>query len=189
MRRTILISLLTLAALPSGAKQRFSYMYARGNSTYTISAGNVDEIVRVHKRFRDQGEYVWAKMDGREYIIRDPGILAEVRNTSASLKALEPDQRALHAKMSPLEQKQDRLEEEYDRLSDKDEDEEVTDADRDRMRELRAQIRDVERQLRVYEREEEELDRRSDALSDEFDVQLQKIVERAIRAGTAERVQ
>jgi len=186
MRRTILISLLTLAALTAGAKQRFSYMYSSGKDTYTISSGSVQEIVRIHKRF--SGEYLWARLDGRDYVIRDPAVLAEVRRVSSDLKALEPDQRALHTKMKPLERKQEKLEDEYDALADKDEDDETT-VDRERMRELKAQLRDVERQLRVYEREESRLDRRSEELDKVFEEAVQKIVERAIRTGTASRVQ
>lgn len=188
MRRTFFLSLLALAALTAGAKQRFSYVYAVGDGNTTISSGWVNDIVRVNQRY--SGEYVWARLDGREYLIRDAALLAEVRTASAARRELEPEERALRAKMKPLERKQNKLEREYDELADRDEDDEaLTATERDRMRDLERQIREVERELRVYEREEEKLDRREDELDEIFDGQMKRIVERAIRAGTAERVQ
>jgi len=60
---------------------------------------------------------------------------------------------------------------------------------RTRMRELEGQIRDLERQMRPLEEEERRLDDREEELDEQFDAQMERLIERAIRTGTAERVQ
>ena len=178
MRRLILLLLLALTA---SAGERFSYILSRGTNTI-LSGGSVDDILRVHKRY--SGAYLWVRSVGREYIIRDAGVLAEVNRAAAGMQAMEPDRRELRRKMTPLERKQDQLEDELDDLYDDMEDKDV---DHNRVRDLEAKLRDVERELRVYEREEERIDRRHDQLEEVFDAELKRIVERAIRNGTAER--
>ncbi|HJQ39161.1 MAG TPA: hypothetical protein VKB93_18640 [Thermoanaerobaculia bacterium] len=178
MRRLILILLLAVTA---SAGQRFSYVYSRGNNAI-ISGGSVDDILRVHKRY--SGPYLWVRSEGREYVMRDAGVLAEVNRAAAAMEAMEPEHRELKRKMKPLERKQDQLEDELDELYDNEDDEKI---DRDRLRDLESQLRNVERELRVYEREEERFDRRHDQIEEAFDAELKRIVERAIRNGIAER--
>ncbi len=180
MRRLILILLLAVTA---SAGQHFSYVYSRGTST-VISGGSVDDILRAHKRY--SGAYLWVRSEGREYVIRDAGVLAEVSRAAVPMQAMDPEYRELQRKMKPLERKQDKLEDELDDLYDDEDDETV---DQNRVRTLENQLRDVERELRVYEREEERIDRRHDQIEEVFDTELKRIVERAIRTGTAERAQ
>ena len=189
MRRTIFALILFSAALSAAARSRFTYIYAPTGANYTISKGSVDEIVKLNKRLSGAGPYLWVRLDGREYVIRDAGLLAEVERARAPLRALEPEQRELDRKMKPLEKREDRLENELDELTDRDEDdEELTAAERDRVRELRAQLRDLRREMRQYEREENELDRREDELDRVFDDEVERITERAIRNGIAQPV-
>ena len=156
-------------------------MLSRGTNTI-LSGGSVDDILRVHKRY--SGAYLWVRSEGREYIIRDAGVLAEVNLAAVGMQAMEPEYRELNRKMKPLQRKQDQLEDELDDLYDDMEDKAV---DHDRVRELENQLRNVERELRVYEREEERIDRRHDEIEKVFDAELKRIVDRAIRNGTAER--
>ncbi len=185
MRRILLILLLALTA---SAGQRFSYVYTRDSaSNWTIARGNVDDIVRLKKRYN--GAYVWAQVDGREYLIRDAAVLDEVRRAARPLEALEPEQRSIDRRIKPLERQQEKLEDELDDLTDKDDDEALTAADHVRIRELRSQIRDLERQLRPLEQEERQIDQREEELDRVFDDEVERIVRRAIRLGTAERVE
>jgi chromosome segregation ATPase len=188
MRRTILAFALLLAAVSASAGQRFSYIYARAGSNAVISKGSLDEILRLKERFT--GSYLWVRMDGREYLIRDANALAEVDRACQPLRALEPEQRALRHKMKPLEHREDQLEDQIDEITDSvdDEDERMTEATRARLRDLEQQLRVVERELKQYEREEEDLDRREDELDRVFDGEVQRIADRAIRNGIAERV-
>lgn len=186
MRRTILASAVLLAAVSITAGQRFSYIYARAGSNAIISKGSLDEILRLKERFT--GTYLWVRLDGREYLIRDANAIAEVDRACQPLRALEPEQRALRHKMKPLEHREDQLEDQIDEITDRDDDEEMTEAMRARLRDLEQQLRVVERELKQYEREEEVLDRREDELDRVFDSEVQRIAERAIRNGIAERV-
>jgi len=186
MRRTILAFALLLAAVSASAGQRFSYIYARAGSNAVISKGSLDEILRLKDRFT--GTYLWVRMDGRDYLIRDANALAEVDRACQPLRALEPEQRALRHKMKPLEHREDQLEDQIDEITDSEDDEEITEATRARLRDLQQQLRVVERELKQYEREEEDLDRREDELDRVFDGEVQRIADRAIRNGIAERV-
>jgi len=186
MRRLILISLLVMTALSLGAKQRFTYVYTRASDGHmSISKGSLDEILRLRKRYT--GAYLWARIDGREYLMRDAATLDEVRRAASGLDALEPEQSALRNRMKPLERKESRIEKELDRLTD-DDDEIHTVAERSRIRELESELRAVERELRAFDDDEERLDRREEALERVFDAEVERIVERAVRKGVAERV-
>lgn len=185
MRRLILILLLALSV---SAEQRFSYVYTKDSAgNWTIARGNVDDIVRLKKRYN--GAYVWARVDGREYLIRDAATLDEVRRAAGPLQELEPQQRSIARRIKPLERQQEKLEDELDELTDRDDDERLTAAEHARIRDLRSQIRELERQLRPLEQEERQIDRREEELDRVFDDEIERIVKRAIRLGTAERVQ
>jgi uncharacterized membrane protein YccC len=184
MRRPVLLSALLLIAVSAAAGQRFWYVYSRGSgSRSTISHGNLDDVLRLQKRFT--GAYLWAMLDGREYLIRDRAALDEVQRAAAPVEVLGSEQRALNEKMKPFERREERLDQQIDAISDHDEDE--MPETRARLRELESQLRDVERQLRQYEHEERRLDQREDALDRQFDDEVRRIVERAIRSGTATR--
>lgn len=176
--------LLLLLALPLHAGDKFSYVYQRADDSATISRGSLEEILRLKRRFT--GTYLWARVDGRAYLIRDAAALAEMRKAFAPLEALTPHQRALRVKMKPVEQRRDRLERELDDLSDRDD--ELTDAEHARMRELEQALRALEPELRKYEAQERDLDEREEALERVFDQEVERIVRRAVRAGVAERV-
>jgi DNA repair exonuclease SbcCD ATPase subunit len=184
MRRLILLLLLAVTA---SAGDRFPYVYSRDSSKHwTISRGNVEDIVRLTKRY--SGAFVWARVDGREYLIRDAAVLDEVRRAARPLEELEPAQRSIERRMKPVERQQEKLEDELDQLTDKADDEALTAADHARIRDLRSQIRDLERQLHPLEQEERQIDEREEELDRVFDDEVERIVKRAIRLGTAERV-
>jgi hypothetical protein len=185
MRRMILLLLL---ALPLFAADRFSYVYSRPEGSDTISRGSLEEVVRLKKHFGN-GAYLWARLDGTEYMIRDAAVLDEVRVALRPLDALRPQQRSLQAKMHPLEQREERLESEMDAITDRRDDGERMSADDEaRLDDLRRDLRDVRRELRVYEAEERTLDRREDELDKVFDAEIERIVRQAVRSGAARRL-
>jgi len=187
MRRTILASALLAAVLSVSAGQRFSYVFARSDgSNITLTHGSLEDVLRLQKRF--SGAYLWASRDGRQYLIRDAAVLDEVRRAAAGLEALGTEQRALDTKMKPVERRHERLERELDALTDREDDEDETPAERARIRELENQLRDLERELRPYENQERRLENRERDLERVFDAEVERIVERAIRNGTAGRV-
>ena len=189
MRRLLLLTALLSIAFVSIARPAcFSYVYSRGGNNYTtLSHGSLEDVLRLQKRF--SGTYLWAEVDGKQYLIRDAGILAEVAIAARPTEALGPDQRALHDRMRPLERQQDRLERELDALTDRDEDDDdLSAAERARMRRLESELRDIERELRHYEIEERELDRKEDAAEKIFDAKVKELIERAIERGLAERL-
>ena len=189
MRRTLLGILLILTALSATAKQRFSYVYSRdgsGDSKISISMGSVENLVRLNKRY--SGRYLWASIDGREYLIRNAAVLDQVQYAARDMEALGAEQARLDRRMRPVERRYDRLEEELDDLTDRADDEELTYAMRARIDELREQLREVRRELRPLEEEERRIESRERGIERIFDAELEKIVERAIREGTAERV-
>ncbi|HUP60609.1 MAG TPA: hypothetical protein VNA69_09350 [Thermoanaerobaculia bacterium] len=177
--------LLLLFTLPLFA-DNFSYVYSRAEGSATISRGSLKEVLRLKERFT--GTYLWARLDGREYLIRDAAALAQVRTAFVPMEALRPPQRALHAKMRPIERRVDRLEREIDSITDRDDDEELTDADRERLHVLKRDLREARRELRVYEDEERKLDEREEVLEKVFDAEIERIVKQAVRRGVAERV-
>ena len=189
MRRTLFLFALLLTALSCFAKERdhFTYVYSRGgNDKISLSHGSLQSMLRIHKRFT--GTYLWARLDGRDYLIRDAALLDEVSRAVAPLDALNAELKPLHEKMKPLERREDKIDRELDALTDNEDDEKMTEATRARIRELERQQREVQRDLREYEREEERLDKKEDALDQAFDAEIRRIVERAVRSGVAERV-
>jgi len=186
MRHTCFASVLLLAALSASAGERFWYVYSRGEPHGTISKGSLDDILALKKRFT--GTYLWVRVDGRDYIIRDAGVLAEIERLGKPMRALEAEFRELHRKMKPHERREDKLEGEIDAITDNDDDEKMTGAMRDRLRDLENQLRDVERELQQYEREEAKLERRESEVERVFDAEVERIAGRAIRNGVAERL-
>src|SRR5688572_15305301 len=167
MRRSLLFSFLLAVALSAfGGGRGFTYVYARGGgSTITLTHGTLDEVLRLQKRF--SGTYLWARLSGREFLIRDAAMLAEVARAARPIEALEPDYRRLQGRMKPLERRQDQLEHQLDAIHDGE------DGDRSSIRTLESQLRAIERELRVYEREEARLDRRQEVLEQTFDAAVE----------------
>lgn len=189
MRRTLSILALLLTALTCYARERdrFEYVYSRGgNDKISLSHGSLQAMLRIHKRYT--GVYIWAHLEGGNYLIRDAALLDDARRAVAPLDALHAELEPLHEKMRPIEKREQAIDRELDALTDSEDDEKLTDDQRARIRELERRQREVQRELRDYEREEERLDRKEEALDQAFDEEIRRIVERAVRNGTAERV-
>jgi DNA repair exonuclease SbcCD ATPase subunit len=187
MRRTILLAGLLLTAVSAFARE-YTYVYTQGDhSRSVITRGSLENVLRVRREL--SGTYIWVVRDRHEYVIRDPGILGEVKKAFGPLEAFSPQQEALRAKMHPVERRADAIEREMDRLYDRDEDDDaLTAAEEDRLRQLERRFREIEVELRQYEREESRLDDIEERLEEEFEAKLDKLIDRAFDQGLAQRL-
>lgn len=185
--------LLIAAALPLAAAEPLSYIFRRGDRSYIVTGNaSIHNIGRMTSRW--SGDYLWAKLGGREYLIRDHAVLDEARKAFAQLDASQAEYHAIEARMRPVETRADELERSIDTLGDRldDEDDELTAAERrsleKRLRELELQMKPLEAQLRELEREEERFDRKQEVLEEAAEKKLEEIIRRAIARGAAERL-
>jgi predicted nucleic acid-binding Zn-ribbon protein len=172
-----------LLAVPLGADD-FSYVYTHPDGNTLVSTGNLDEVLRLRKQLPRPS--LWARIDGREYVVRDAAVLEEVEKAYGPLAALHGPMEELRTKMRRIEKREERLEDEADALSDSEEKRSA--AEETRLRELRRAFREIRDELRPLEIEERRLDDREEALSKVFDGEVERIVRRGVRSGTAERV-
>ncbi|HUR80364.1 MAG TPA: hypothetical protein VM733_06340 [Thermoanaerobaculia bacterium] len=175
MRTLVLFVVLTLAATLS-ASGHFPYIYKEGDSVTHIrnNRGSIEQIVATSKRWR--GDYVWLERDGKEYLIRDASVLAEVRAVFADMHALEPKLRAAEERARPLEEK-------MDQLSDH-----IGDDDPPNREELEKELDEITAQYDAAEKVAERLEREQERLERIAEAKFEKIVFRAIDEGKAQRV-
>jgi DNA repair exonuclease SbcCD ATPase subunit len=185
MRRIVLASLLLLAAATfAGPSAGFSYMLSRdGNS---IISGNVDirRIESMHGRW--DVPYLWARIDGREYVTHDAGVMAEARAAFAEVDALHVQYQKIHDRMRPLERREEKLEDRIDSITDAHSDD-GADIDEEELARLERELETVSRQLRALEEEEERIDEREEQLTAVAEKNLRAIIDRAIARGVARR--
>jgi chromosome segregation ATPase len=188
--RTLFLFLVMLATSLTGAEQ-FSYIYKQGDHTHIRSNSGIEQMVSLSKRWT--GEFVWLKRNGRQYLIRDAAVLAQVRAAFADLHAYEPKVRAAEESLRPLERKMERIEERMDELSDRlGDDEELDEATRvgleRKLAQAEREFNELERSYRPAERENERMEREHDRLEKIAEEKFEKIVFRAVEEGKAERV-
>ncbi|HEV7238926.1 MAG TPA: hypothetical protein VGQ36_06760 [Thermoanaerobaculia bacterium] len=178
MRNKLLaLTLLVVAATAmAGSRDRFSYVYQRGNQSIIRGSGTIENYKRIAKRW--SGEYVWIHRNGREYLIRDAGVLAAVRGAFAHMEALEPKMREVEARLRPVEKRFEEIEERMDELSDRNEEDPALE------RAMRAVEVEYEKAERAVELVEQEMERREEIAEKKFE----EIVIRAIDQGKAQRV-
>ncbi len=193
MRKAIALLLFLAATLALSGADKMSYIFKRGDTTYMVTGNiNIRNIGKLTGRF--SGNYLWAKIAGREYLIRDQAVLAEAGRAFVQVEANQEKYHALEKKMRPVERRHDALEEQHDDLTDSlsDHPERYTAAEeRDmerRIREIEAQMRPLEAELRVLEQQEEVLDDKQEQLEEVAEKELRKIIERAIARGAAEKL-
>src|SRR5687767_13592024 len=157
MRRQIALLLLLCATLTLSAAE-MSYVFKRGDRSYIVT-GNmpIKGIGSVTKRW--SGDFLWAKINGREYLIRDDATLAEARRAFVQVEANQEQYHALEAKMKPVERRHRILERQHDELTDSlsNEPERYTAAEERemerRIREIGEKMRPIEAELRLLEQQ------------------------------------
>lgn len=187
---TLLLFLVMLATTIAGADS-FSYIYKQGDHTHIRSSGGIEKMVALSKRW--PGEYVWLQRGGRQYLIRDAAVLAEVRAAFADLHAYEPKLRAAEERLRPVERKMERVEERMDEIGDRlSEDDDLDRATREdlerKLRQTELEFKELERSYVPAERETERMEREHDRLEEIAEERFEKIAVRAIESGKVERV-
>ena len=178
-------------ALSATAGDRFSYIFKRGDRQQMRVNGPIDSAIRFAKKW--DGDYIWVKQDGREYLIRDAAVLAQASEAMRELDAFEPTMRDAERKMKPFEDRLEEIEDRADQLSDQLDDEDLLDSQRDAieasLHEVEAQMRKVEERMHGLEEQMEDLERQMDAREEEAERKLEQIIEKAIRNGIAKRAE
>lgn len=187
----LLLSAMAAGVVTAGSKDSMSYIYRRGDGMHTrISGAGINRIVAVGKKYGDH--FVWVRMSGREYLIRDAATLAEVRSVFREVEAMEPSLHAVEKRLAPFEKQMEAVEERVDSLSDRLDDESLGESARDaieaKLRDAERDMHAVEKQMESIEREMEKLEREEERREAAAEDQFQRLVERAIDRGVAERV-
>jgi hypothetical protein len=170
--RTALALTVFLAAGVAQAESRGAYVLCSNGSPgcriLISSQTSVRTIKAVRSRY-GSASFLWVRIDGREYVIRDRAFLDRADVLFAPVHALEPEQ----AKVSQEERALDHEEERLEKLAGDDET-----RVRDRMREIERKLRDVEAREKRLDDREEELERVAEN-------DLWRMVDDAIRSGVA----
>ena len=174
--RLLALTLLLAATAMAGSRDRFSYVYKHGGRSTVRIGGSFEHYPRDAKRW--SGDYIWLYRNGNGYLIRDAGVLADVRGAFAQVEALEPKMREVEARFNPIERKYEALEERMDELSDRDEEDPALER---AMHAIEADYKKAEREVEAVEKE---MDRREEIAEKKFE----EIVIRAIDQGKAQRV-
>ncbi|HEX8169664.1 MAG TPA: hypothetical protein VF824_03890 [Thermoanaerobaculia bacterium] len=195
-RIAVLASLLVGLSL-SGSVSASSprYIYRHNGKSYLVIDGTYPESMKSVASITDRypGDFIWVRDARGAWLIRDAGVLAEAARAYAELDAMHPELEALEAKIRPYERRAEEVERELDEVSDSFDDEDLPKAERTRnerrMRELEQRLREAELAYKPMERNLETLERRADALEAIAEKKLERIMQRAIADGKAERVQ
>lgn len=175
-------------AITTSAKSRFAYSYHRGTmGDVSVMHGDLQPFLRYQKAL-GPGRYLWAGLDGREYLIRDANVLDDLDELMKPYDELHREMKALRDEMKPVESRFERLERELDHLSDRHGDyNDLSSAEKARMRELRVELRAARNEVRPFEERERALEAREEAIEEGVDTAIEALVKKAVRNGIAER--
>lgn len=180
-----------VAGVLSAGDDRMSYIYKHGDSSTMRISGSWNNLSAVTKKYGD--EFVWVRLSGRGYVIRDAATLAEVREAFREVNAMEPSMREVERRLNPFERQMETVEEHVDALGDRLDDESLSDSAREsietKLRDAERDLAAIEKQMAGIEGEMETLEKeeeRREAIAEE---RFEAIVERAIERGVAERAQ
>jgi chromosome segregation ATPase len=193
-KASIVLAILVTAAAAgvvfAGGDDRMSYIYHRADDSHThVSGAAIDRIGPIVKKYGR--EFVWLRLDGRSYVIRDAATLGEIRNAFRELDAMHAPMETIENRMKPFEEKMEAIEQRIDALSDQLDDEDLSDSMRDaidrKMQTAEDEMHDIERQMQGIEREMEKLEKETERLEKIADAKFEEIVQRAVRTGVAQR--
>jgi murein DD-endopeptidase MepM/ murein hydrolase activator NlpD len=160
-------------AIRSGAGRSVArgeaYVFRDGDTQVTFSSGTSLETIRdIQEKF--DGDYLWIRRGGRDYVICDALLLDRVSALFAPQRALGPQQQAVGREEAALDREEEALD-----------DESNDDATRARLAAIHSKQELVGRREAELDRREEELERRAEAA-------LWPLVDDAIRQGIAKRL-
>ena len=164
MKRMILI-LAAAATLIAARSTHDPYAIVNGN--VSTMSGSLEEFLAIRERIPKR--CIWFRRDGRNYVIVDETLIRRATTLFESVRAIEPQQRAVGREEAQLDR-------EIDRLEDRDDD--LSPAEERRLGELRARQRIVAERERALDEKEEELEREAERA-------FWLLVDGAIRSGAA----
>lgn len=192
--RRLLVLLLLAAVLTLSARQGsdISYVFRRGEQSHFVS-GNMPlgGISGITKRY--QGDFLWARVGGKEYVIRDAATLDAAKRAFAEVDAFHARYHAIHEKMKPVERKHRQLENQMDELGDAlGDDDDLTRGQRAEMEaklaRLEVAMAPIARELERLEAQEERLDEEMEPLEEAAERKLEEIILDAILRDLAGRL-
>jgi beta-lactamase regulating signal transducer with metallopeptidase domain len=188
----------------TGSDESFVLLY--GDRDSVTMSGSTDDIRRAKSlRGSSNGDLLWFRRGGKEYVVRDSALLRQVTDLykpvtelGARQGELGGRQGALGGKQGALGAKQGALGAELgamaadrarrgDDAADRDLERREKEIDR-KMEELSRQMEDLGRQQEELGRQQEELGRQQEAASARADKELHELMDRAIRSGAAQEV-
>ena len=166
MRRTSLI--LMLLALTTGAAWQHgdAYVLHSGTTDVTMMRGSSLEFFNGLQQRLGNGSYLWTRIDGRDYLIRDEALLRDAEALWAPAHALKRERKTLQAEEKQLDRRIDAIEDGKAK------------AEPGELARLRERDRAISARTR-------ELENRADAMETRIEAKLRIMVEQAIRDGRA----
>jgi hypothetical protein len=168
MRRTIL--LLAVLALTTAAAWRRGDAYVlhvgKTDVTMTSSHVSIENVVALRHRLGNE-PYLWVRIGGREYLIRDDAFLREAAAMWVPVQALEPEQHQIGDEERRLDKRIDAIED-------------------GKAKRAPGELEELRERYRVVERRQRELDQRSEAMEKVIEAKLRDMVDDAIRNGLAQ---
>jgi hypothetical protein len=161
------VSLLLAATTLSAARDSYVFHFGGDRNSMTMS-GSLQDFMSIRGQL--DGDYLWVRRGGKNYVITDRARLAEVWGYFAAERALRPEQKEISRQTRRLEKESDALEDVDDRP--------LTSAERSRLDELHAQERELSRREEALDQREEELERIAER-------KLWQLVDRSIDDGVA----
>jgi hypothetical protein len=146
-----------------------AYVFRDGDTQVSFSSGtSLDTIREIHEKV--DGDYLWIRREGQDYLIRDAILLDRVRALFEPQRSLSPQQDAVGREEAALDREEEALDEESN-----------DDATRGRLAAIHSKQELVGRREAALDRREEELERQAEAA-------LWPLVDDAIRQGIAKRL-
>ncbi len=156
----------TAGAAPCGPRGA-AYAFNFGRGSVWISDGKTFEEFAVAKK-RYGKDFLWVKLHGRTYVIKNAATLGRVHALFAPVRALEPE-------IERVSREEEALDRQMDAISDGPEEEK----DEALLEKLRARAGEIRKRERA-------LDRREEELSCTAEKSMWPVVEEAIRSGMAQ---
>ena len=147
--RTLRTTLIVMAVAAGGAAwacddgSDAAFILRSGDGS-TQMIGSLDDLHHVRRAFRDDKNVIlWTRIDGDEYLVSDPAILARAREIFRQSEGLDAKQEEIEKDMKEVQGRQESLEAEEERL---DQRQDLLDAEQDRV--SRQMTHDLESLLR-----------------------------------------
>ena len=171
-----------------------AYVLSLQKSSWTTNT-SLEKMQGLRKRFT--GDFLWVRRGSKAFLVRDPETLRQARTLFDPLRTLEPERAALERLRSPLESReraldreQEDLDREADRLSDRKKDRIAGDREdlERRRRALEQRMRALEKEQEQFEELEGSLEEKHEALENEAEKELWRLIDSSIERGLAKPI-